>query len=105
MVMFPRVAGGDDRAGVEVYPSDEGDFARLAGVDDPTLLVLAVGAVRAVPPDAETTTALGQHLTMIGRAPEGAGLELAGLRIWVPEHHPHVQPSRGGPIQDVEQIA
>jgi len=77
----------------------------MTGVHDPTLLVLAVEAMCAVPSNADAALAIGQHLTMFRRAPECAGFEAGYLGIGAPKHHTDVHATFSSSVEHPEEIA
>ncbi len=85
-----------------VDPADEGDLGRLAGIDQPALLVVAAGSLVTVPADAETRSAPMQHLAIIRRSGKGRA-EAHALGIGTPEDGADVEPARGRAIEQVEQ--
>jgi hypothetical protein len=71
MAMPFVVAGRSHRPGRQVDAADKCHFRPLARVDQPTLLVLEIGAVCSIPASAETRTPRPEQIAIGWRAREG----------------------------------
>jgi hypothetical protein len=102
-VSYRRMAGRDHRAVVEIDAADEGDLARLAGVDQPALLVMTE-AGQVVPTGEEAGASRREPRTLVAGAREvrRLGHRLHQLRL-APEERAYVEAARGRPIEEVEQ--
>src|ERR1700685_3026788 len=98
------MTGRSHRLGGQIHAADERRLARLAGVDQPALLMLTIGAISAIPADAETRAARFEHFAVFRRTWERAAIADA-LRIRPPEKHAYVEASLGRAVQHVEQRA
>src|ERR1700686_4878242 len=85
-----RVTGRSHRLGGQIHATDERRLARLAGIDQPALLMLTIGSVGAIPADAETRAARFEHFVIFRRAWKRAAIADA-LGIRPPEKDAYVE--------------
>ena len=101
-VFARRMATCRNRSVVEIDAPDERDLIRVAGIDQPTLLVMAMIVRQGVPAGTELTPSLCEPFALVGGSRKVRALRnLTGA----PEDNSHIDAAGDGCIEHIEDAA